>query len=372
MDIEKQNKFLMDITNKKIAVWVLTDNGLALARTIAAKSACSVIFASENICANKCRVHVNEIFFKKFSVSVAKEFKNYHAHIFIMSAGIVVRVIAPIIKHKTVDPAVLTIDDAGRYVISLLSGHIGGGNALTEYIGKITGAVPVITTATDVNNVLAVDMLAVEKGLCIENSNAIKYVNMAFLKNKSVLLHDPYGVFDKFHTKGSSPFKKLDVKDLYGVQDKLNNCLCGVYIDHFKIDLPENILVLRPKSLAIGMGCNRGTDKNEILQLIETVFKNYNLSLSAISFMGSIDLKKDESGFLVLSKELDIPFVVFNKKELSMVKGIENPSEMVKKHVGVQSVCEAAAILAAGNGRLIVCKQKTKNVTLAVAERLFI
>ncbi len=363
----------MDITDKKIAVWVLTEKGLILARTIAAKLVHSVIFASENICDNKGNINGREIFFKKFSLSVTKEFKNYQGHVFIMSAGIVVRVIASLIKHKTLDPAVLVVDDAGNYAISLLSGHIGGANTLTKYIGVITGAVPVITTATDVNNVLAVDMLAVEKGLFIKNPGAIKHVNMAFLKNEQVLLHDPYGLFDEFQTGENSPFKKKYANDFCDEQEKLVfKGMCGVYIDHVMTDLPANILVLRPKSLVLGMGCNRGTDKDEIMQLIETVFKNQKLSLSSVSLLGSIDLKKDESGFCILSKELGIDFVVFNKKELSMVQGIKTPSDMVKKHVGVKSVCEAAAILAAGNGRLIVCKQKTKNVTLAVAARLFI
>jgi cobalt-precorrin 5A hydrolase len=121
-----------------------------------------------------------------------KKIRQYTGHIFIMSTGIVVRVIAPLIRHKTEDPAVVVVDDRGMHAISLLSGHLGGANELAQKIAGIIGAKPVITTATDVNLVPAIDVLAKEKSLFIENPEAIKTVNMALLRGDKIHVHDPF------------------------------------------------------------------------------------------------------------------------------------------------------------------------------------
>jgi cobalt-precorrin 5A hydrolase len=124
---------------------------------------------------------------------------------------------------------------------------------------------------------------------------------------------------------------------------------------------------LRPASLTAGIGCNRNTPADEIKSLLEAVFATAGLALASLKCMASIDLKADEDGIIELSREFDLPLVFFKRSELNQVINIENPSTVVEKHVGVKSVCEAAAILAARNGTLIVPKQKTKNVTLAIA-----
>jgi cobalt-precorrin 5A hydrolase len=285
-----------------------------------------------------------------------------------MSTGIVVRVIAPLIKHKTVDPAVVVVDDGGHYAISLISGHLGGANGLADRIADIIEAEPVITTATDTNQLPAIDMLAKENKLAIENPTAIKTVNMAILKGETIYVHDPFNFLkDRLPKVEPRIFGGLNEtleKDLQSSEILSNP---GVFIDDVLLELPTSTLILRPPSLTAGIGCNRNTDTDEIRYLLKKVMANARLSMSSLRCLASIDVKADEDGLISLSLERDLPLIFFKQHELNRVMNIENPSTVVEKHVGVKSVCEAAAILAARNGSLIVPKQKTKNVTVAIA-----
>ncbi len=328
---------------KLFAIWAVTPKGAQLAGKIAAYFPGSDMFLSESL---EIR-DIPHIAFLRLSDAVSRNFSRYDGHIFIMSTGIVVRMIAPYIRHKTSDPAVVVMDEAGQFVISLLSGHIGGANALARQIAESVGAVPVITTATDINQVPAIDMIAKEKGLFIENPEAIRYVNMALLTGKPVRIHDPF--------------------DLIAIPD--GDGECGVFVDDVVADLPPNTLILRPKSLIAGMGCNRNTDKAEMKELLFEVFQKFQLSPNSLSGIASIELKKDEAGLIALAEELNVPMYFFSKEELEIVKNIKNPSEMVKKHIGIGSVCEAAAILASDHGDLIVPKHSTKNATIAIARK---
>ena len=168
----------------KIAVWVITPNGTKLAETLSRNLTGAALYISEKI----CEAADDHVSFQNLSETVHQEYDRYDGHIFIMSTGIVVRVIAPLIKSKVVDPAVVVVDDQVNHAISLLSGHLGGANDLTLKIADILGADPVITTATDVNRVPAIDVLAKEMDLQIENPRAIKTVNMALLKKENIFV----------------------------------------------------------------------------------------------------------------------------------------------------------------------------------------
>ena len=300
--------------------------------------------------------------------SIQQKFHHYAGHVFIMSTGIVVRVIAPLIKDKTKDPAVVVVDDGGHYAISLLSGHLGGANELTQNIADIIGARPVITTATDVNRLPAIDVLAKENKLTIENPAAIKTVNMAILKSEKIYVHDPFDFLQDSLPK-AEPLILEALKTGIGKSRQEYDFTYdpGVFVDDIQLDLPGSTLVLRPASLVAGIGCNRNTATDEIKSLLEAVLATAGLSLLSLKCLASIDVKSDEDGLIALSRILDLPLLFFKRQELNRVINIENPSAVVEKHVGVKSVCEAAAILAARNGTLIVPKQKTKNVTVAIA-----
>jgi len=350
--------------NNRLAVWILTPNGTRLADKIFQNLPNVDVFVSQNIAAQTSEFQI----FQNLAASLKHKFHQYAGHIFIMSTGIVVRVIAPLIKHKTEDPAVVVVDDGGRHAISLLSGHLGGANELTRQVAEIIGAGPVITTATDVNQVPAIDMLARQKELFIENPKAIKSVNMALLKGQTIHVHDPFNFLkDSLPKSETRLFKELKqhVKD--NGRNIENEMVAGVFIDDVRWNLPPQVLVLRPASLVAGIGCNRNTGSEEIKALLEEVLATNNLAQSSLKCIASIDVKADEAGLIALANTLELPLVFFEREQLNQVKEIENPSTVVEKHVGVKSVCEAAAILAAQNGTLIVPKCTTPNVTVAIA-----
>jgi len=352
-----------------IAVWVLTPNGIQLAVNIRRLLTDVDTYLSQNL----GEIQFEHFRFQKLGEKIKEKFDRYSGHIFIMSTGIVVRLIAPLITHKTEDPAVVVVDDGGNHAISLLSGHLGGANELTRQIAAAIGARPVISTATDVNQVPAIDILAKEKNLSIDNPAAIKTVNMALLTGKKITVCDPHAILKNTlpDTENVTVDELLKYFKKNGQHADIKDLAC-VFIDDLKVNLPAAVLILRPASLIAGIGCNRNTETAEILTHLENVLANNNLALSSLKGMASIDVKADESGLIMAADRLNLPLNFFGKQELNQVKNIKNPSKVVEKHVGVKSVCEAAAILASRNGTLIVPKQSTRNVTMAIARINFL
>lgn len=353
-----------EINHNPMAVWCLTENGLRLAARIAARNAGTHCFVSRRLSessgAGACFV------FQRLTSAVERHFHRYREHVFIMAAGIAVRTVAPLIRHKTIDPAVVVVDDAGRFAVSLLSGHLGGANDLAQNVARCLGALPVITTATDVNGLPAIDVLAAQLDLIIENPEAIKHVNMAILNRASIRLHDPRNTLQDHFPEHRRWWRPVDLN-----HDPVRTGPAGVFIDDIQVDLPPQFLILRPPTLAAGIGCNRATAAAEIEALLMRVLAENRLSLLSVARLASISIKKDEKGLLELAERLKLPVRFFEKDQLAEAEGIQNPSATVAKYTGVQSVCEAAAILAAGRGTLIVPKQTTRNVTVAVARMPF-
>jgi cobalt-precorrin 5A hydrolase len=352
----------------KYAIWVITPNGVKLAKRIVKDLSGADVYLSDRIIDAKLPANT----FQTISEALANNFEKYSGHIFIMSTGIVVRVIAPFIRHKTEDPAVVVVDDQGRHAISLLAGHLGGANMLTHKVAKLLGANPVITTATDVSRKPAIDIVAKAKKLHIENPQAIKAVNMALLTDQKIYLHDPYVLLqndipntapwpeDGFQAGGTA---KTDMQ--------FGDAFAGVFVDDIRAALPSEVLILRPATLVVGIGCNRHTPMEEIKSLLDDVFKKNRLANASLNRVATIDLKADEPGLVELAKYLKVPITFFSREEIKTVAEIQNPSAMVEKHIGVKSVCEAAAILASAMGTLIVPKQTTANVTVAIARNVF-
>ena len=355
--------------HNRLAVWAVTPNGAKLTDRLADSLPDADIYVSRNLAEKKS----TRIQFEKLSATLEEKFAQYNGHIFIMSTGIVVRLLAPLIQSKTRDPAVVVVDDLGINAISLLSGHIGGANELTYKIAQIIRANPVITTATDINAVPAIDVLAIENGLVIENPGAIKTVNMALLKREEIGVHDPFNFLaGKLQNLESAAFQILahDINKILQQSDITKIPI--VYIDDAINDLPSTALILRPSTLVAGIGCNRGTDAQEISTHLKEVLESHRLASTSLQCLASIDVKNDEAGLIEVAESLELPLIFFNRGELNQVKGIENPSPVVEKHVGVKSVCEAAAILASRDGTLIVPKQSTQNVTVAIARINFL
>jgi cobalt-precorrin 5A hydrolase len=343
---------------RSIAVWALSETGTELAGKLIRHFSEATVFLPRTIQTSDGSIRR----FERLSEAVDAHFKAFDGHIFIMSTGIVVRMIAKQIQHKTTDPAVVVMDEIGNHVISLLSGHLGGANALANLLSTITGADPVITTATDVHHLPAIDLLAKAHGLIIENPEAIKWINMAILEGRGIYLRDPFNVL------GS---KTDDIQWLpWGdFKPAIDSAALGVYIDDRQAVLPEHTLVLRPKTLTAGIGCNKGTDPAEIMGLLKEVLMAHRLAQSSLSIIASIDLKREEPGILRIAQDLGCRTIFYTKDELNRVDGISSPSAVVKKYTGAKSVCEAAAIIASSMGTMVVPKQKTRNVTVAIARR---
>ncbi len=353
MAIEMQKN---KIFSGPIAIWCITPNGKILGQKIKAALKNATLFVSAKISGNDNKHEENSILFETLSRKIQSEFNKFPGHVFIFSTGIAVRVIAPLLNSKTVDPAVLVIDDNGTHVISLISGHLGGANELTKKIAAIISGTPVITTATDINKLPAIDLIAKENGLFIETPQNIKFINMAFLMGEPVILFDPFNLI-----KNDLP------KSFWIKKSSKENSIKKIFCSHKTKEVSRETLILRPPVLSIGIGCNRGTSCKELKIFLLMVLKKKGLSVNSICQFATTDIKKDEEGLLALSKEMKIKIIFYNTKDLNSVKTIMTPSKMVEKHLGVKSVCEAAAILAAGNGKLIVPKKKNKDVTIAVA-----
>ena len=353
----------MPVSKKdKIAIWIITPNGVAIARQIIKHLPDWDLYASDKIKTGRLPASI----FCKLSDTLAEKFHLYKAHIFIMATGIVVRMIAPFIQNKTQDPAVVVVDDRGRHAISLLAGHLGGANGLTRKVAAMIHADPVISTATDVNAKPAIDVLAKERKLFIENPPNIKTVNMALLTDRPICVHDPLAAL-----RDDIPNAVAADEEGLSKWEANRDGAAAIYVGDRQLDLAANVLILRPATLVAGIGCNRRTSSKEIAALLHETFRKFRLAELSLARIATVDLKADEAGLVELANTLKVPIDFFSRKALNRVEGVQTPSARVQKHIGVRSVCEAAAILASQMGPLIVPKQTAPNVTVAIARKAF-
>lgn len=267
--------------------------------------------------------------------------------IFVGAAGIAVRAIAPHLRHKSTDPAVVVVDEGGTFVIPILSGHLGGANDLAREIAALTGAVPVITTATDVNGVFAVDQWARRQGLTVCNPERILPVSSRLLAGETM------GFFSPWPIAGELP---------HGL------CLVSRGEAQVVLDLhrPEgDTLWLCPKGMRVGMGCRRGTPVSVLRSLLEDVLAQEGIPQTAVCALCTIDLKNDEAGLQELAVELQVPLLTYSAQELAEVPGDFTPSPFVAQITGVDNVCERAAL--ASGGTLLRKKTARDGVTIALA-----
>ena len=283
---------------------------------------------------------------------VGRLFAEADALIFVGACGIAVRAIAPFVKSKTTDPAVIVADERGQYVISLLSGHIGGANSLARRIAEGIGGTPVVTTATDVNHRFAADEWAARKGLTIESMQAAKRFAVEILKRDLPLCSD-------FPVRGALP----------GGLSAGGSGDCGLMISCRNEKPFDTTLLLIPRILHVGIGCKRGVSPERIRGAVERVLASEHLLRAAIAEVASIDVKREEAGLLGFCREWELPTVFFTAEELRNVQGGFSASAFVQSTVGVDNVCERAAVLSAGEGAvLIVGKTCMDGVTVAVAQ----
>ena len=288
-------------------------------------------------------------------------FYEYDAIIAIMASGILIRSIAPLIESKVTDPAVLNIDDNGKFVISTLSGHLGGANRLTEKISKLINATPVITTSTDVNKKLGIDVLAKDLYLSVSNPKEILFFNKAILDGKEISLTiNPDKNFSYLFEYLNDITLEIDLSIIYSSKMKRDEIL--VSLDNHELTLKENKIV-------VGIGCRRGKEFEYIYEGFEKSLNELNISSSRINWLASAEIKKDEKGILELSDKLDIPvnFVEIDKLKLFESRDVQK-SEFVYSKFGIYGVCEPSALITAGfDSKLIYKKTSYDGVTISVA-----
>ena len=293
------------------------------------------------------------------SECVAEFFIPGNGIIFIGAAGIAVRLIAPLLRGKDKDPAVAVVDEQGKYSISLLSGHLGGANDMARVAAHILGAVPVITTATDLNDTFAADLFAKRNHLLIEDINVVKKISAALLDGYEI------GFFSEFPVNGQRP---LGLAKNSSREWNIAVTVHAKTFDSLPVLPKGRVLCLFPKIIVIGIGCRRGTPMEAIEQAVDSALMRCNLEKKAVASIASIDLKKNEPGILAFAKERQTEFVTFSAEQLSKVEGTFSGSEFVFDVTGVSNVCERAAILGCGDaGRMLMGKTVFSGVTVALA-----
>lgn len=279
----------------------------------------------------------------------AECFAQADALLFVGAAGIAVRAVAPHLRNKMTDPAVLVMDEAGRYVIPLLSGHVGGANRLAKELAVIGGGKAVLTTATDVHGVFAVDDWAARQGLAIINPVRIKEISARLLRGEQV------SFFSLFPVEGDMPF------GLTHAGQAVDGDICITPYGH-----PKG-LQLAPRCVAVGVGCRKGASPEAIEGAIVAALVEKDLCVQSVCGIYSIDVKAREAGILACCEKYGWPFVTYTAARLEEVSGSGSPSPFVMETVGVDNVCERSAL--AEGGELILSKRARDGVTIALAFR---
>lgn len=288
-------------------------------------------------------------------------FSEYDAIIAIMASGILIRSIAPLVESKLTDPAVLNIDDNGNFVISTLSGHLGGANELTKKISGLIDAIPVITTSTDVNRKLGIDVLAKDLYLSIDNTSEILFFNKAILEGREIAMTvNPNKDFSYLFEYLNNNTLEIDVSIYYS--SKVNT-------DEIHVSLDEHDLILRERKMVVGIGCRRGKECKFILEGFEKSLDELNIAPSRVNMLASAEIKKDEKGILELSEMLEIPVEFVDIDRLKLFESSDvSKSDFVYSKFGIYGVCEPSALIRAGfDSKLIYKKTSYNGVTISVA-----
>lgn len=282
-------------------------------------------------------------------------FETADALIFIGATGIAVRHIAPFIKSKDVDPAVLSIDEKGRFVIPLLSGHIGGANMIANILSLSIGAISVVTTASDINGKIAIDVFAVNNNLTITSFHNAKMVEAR------ILAGDPVGLVSDVLMKGEVP------SELSGPADSP----VGVYIGSKELTPFPLTLKLVPRDLVLGIGCRKGTHLSDIECMFGKAIEKIGASIDRIRAIASIDIKSEEPGLLEFASLHRLPITFYSAEQLNSVEGEFSWSGFVNSVTGVDCVCERSAVKLSDGGQLVLRKFAGDGVTIAVAKEEF-
>jgi cobalt-precorrin 5A hydrolase/precorrin-3B C17-methyltransferase len=317
-----------------IAIFYLNNKGLKLANEI------FQFFPHAKVC--------------KFSLDeVKRSWEDSSALLFIMATGIVVRTIAPLIKNKKEDPAVLVIDEEGKHVIPLLGGHQARANELATTLATLINAIPVITTSSDINNLPALDLWIERCQLFIQNPSILPKIMSKFIENRKIQIYI-----------NSDLIRVPIFPDHFQIVKEAE--IADIIITNKKLDLNEAQLILIPRNLVVGLGFHDWVTSKEIEEAVKEVLTDEGLYFEALKGVATLEKKAKNEALQEFSRKYGLPVFSYTPQELQKVKGLSF-SPIVERSVGVSSVCEQSAILAS-QGRIIFPKRVFKDITIAVAE----
>jgi len=357
----------------KVAIIAITKNGIEHAKALKPKLPGAELWVSEK---QKALAPEADGTFPAIKDFTEKAWDHYDGLVYHVSLGAVVRTVAPFLKGKDVDPAVVTVDDAARFAISVLSGHVGGANELTEQVAAALGATAVVTTASDARKTIPVDILGRELGWTVEAKDFVTPVSAAVVNEKAIAFVQEAGEPD-WWTRPTPLPKNIRVFGSIAEARAAGSFEAWLVVSERASDALQSELggdwersvIYRPKTLWCGMGCDFGTDLPELLGLIEGTFAQAGLSPKCIAGIASIDLKAKEEALHQLAQHWSLPLQFFTRDELNEKKTKSMPNPLVMKYTGAVGVCEPSAMLAAGVGDLVVLKHKSQRATLAVARK---
>ena len=363
---------------KPWAIYAITTHGIAIATRLKAALPEADLFVSEKLFA-KAPPDAKKMPLP-MGPTLQETFTAYDCHVHVISVGAVVRMMAPLLENKKVDPAIVCVDDAARFAICVLSGHVGRGNAFTERVAQALGATPVVTTASDVRGTLTVDILGRELGWTLDDQDRNVTRGCAAVVNAApVLFVQQAGEPNWWPIDQALPPGVAYATSLDGVDPQKWEILLIATDQELRETHREawqNAVVYRPKSLVLGLGCDKLTPVELVGRGVTSLMARHQLALQSVKAIATIDVKKDEPALLALAQQLGVPLLTYTAAELDAV-AMPTPSEMVKKHVGTRGVAEPAALLAARASSLVVEKQvyteegAGRSMTFAVARLPF-
>ena len=329
---------------------------------------CADIAAEADVFVKKGKTDAGGVLeYERLSELVKAVFYQYDGLIFIMATGIVVRSIAKLMVSKLQDPAIVVMDENAKHVISLLSGHMGGANALTRKLALALDSDPVITTATDINDQFAPDALAAELGLKVYPKDSIKILNSAMLEGKKI----------RHYIDKTMPRAELICQRMWdkGVDAKIvnlesipNDGELKTILSNRIFEPKEGVLYLIPRKLVAGMGCRRGTSIDMLYNALEMACHTIGREITELDMLASINVKSDEKGLLTLAEKLGVEIRFFDQEELLVQieqHGLST-SNFVEANVGVGNVAEASALCCVENGQILMRKMRYGKATVAL------
>lgn len=353
-----------------IAIHAITQHGLKQAQRLAEQCPEAVLFVSSKLA--QIPPHA-QTFDLPLADHLARQFPHYEQHVCFFSIGIATRLLAPLLQDKRQDPGVVCVDEQAQYVVPVLSGHRGGANAMALRVAHLLRAMPVLTTASDASGTLSVDLFGASFGWTIapHSEPDITTVAAAIVNEQPVLIIQLAGEKTWWPHERDMP-DHLHCIEQWPAAEILARYQAAIVISD-QLDLPATgcpTVYWYPRSLSVGIGCDRNTPATVIEQALTASLARHQLATASIQAFCSIDLKADEPGLQDIARTHQRTFSTYRADTLARVKGIENPSETVLQHVGVASVAEAAALYHSGTEKLLVSKQKFAaegyNVTIAV------